>query len=172
MNINIFFLIISLCLALILLLFKPLEIKQQKFTEIPLFSISSFTMHEINRDGLITLMNGNKATKYSNRYEVEQMDYTDNSKKYIANMRSNSGIYKDDVVFLLGDIKYIREDGLTFETQTAAYDKRTNIAVTDGDYVLYRGKNRVTGKELKYNNSLETIESKNVKAIYQLEESK
>lgn len=153
-------------------MFKPLNIKRHSSEEVPLFSISSFTMHEINTKGLVTLMNGERATKYSNRYVVEKMDYTDNSKKYIANMRSNSGVYKDDIVFLIGDIKYIREDGLTFETQLAAYDKNSNIALAEGEYILYRGKNIVTGQELKYNNSLETIESKNVKATYQLQESK
>ncbi|MDT8338262.1 MAG: LPS export ABC transporter periplasmic protein LptC, partial [Sulfurimonas sp.] len=80
--------------------------------------------------------------------------------------------YKDEVVHLSGDILYVREDGLTFETQKAVYNKKTAIATADGDFVLYRGANRVTGEKLKYNNSLEKIESKNVNAIYKFEESK
>lgn len=172
MNINFFFFLISLSLMMILFLFKPLDIKQKIFNEVSLFSISSFTMHELNSDGLLTLMNGEKATKYTDRYVVEKMDYTDNSKKYIANMKSNSGVYKDDIVSLSGDIVYIREDGLTFQTQKAIYNKKTNIAMTEADYLLFRDNNRVTGKELKYNNSLDTIESKDVTAIYQLQESK
>lgn len=115
MNINYFFIFILFSLAMILFLFRPLEMTQQKFDDVPLFTISTFTMYELNSKGLITLMNGDKATRYSDRYTVEQINYTDNSKKYLANMQSNSGIYKDDVVYLDGDIIYTREDGLTFD---------------------------------------------------------
>ena len=59
---------------------------------------------------------------------------------------------------------------MTFETQKAVYDKKTTIATTDGDYVLYKGSNMVKGEELKYNNSLEIVKSKNVVVKYQLEE--
>lgn len=156
---------------MILFLFKPLEIKEQSFADVPLFSISSFTMYEFDSKELITLMNGAKATRYKDKYSVEKIDFTDNSKEYTANMKSNSGIYKNDVVYLDGDILYVREDGLTFKTQKATYDKKTSIATADGDYVLYRGANRVNGKELKYNNSLDKIESKNVTVKYQLEKS-
>ncbi|MDD5400172.1 MAG: LPS export ABC transporter periplasmic protein LptC [Sulfurimonas sp.] len=170
MNINYFFLFIFSCLLMIFLVFKPLEMEQQKFGEVPLFSISSFTMHELNAKGLISLINGNKATRYTDRYTVEKINYTDNSKEYIANMKSNNGIYKDDIVYLDGDIVYVREDGLTFETQKATYDKKTTIATADGDYLLYKGSNIVNGKELKYNNSLERVESRDVVVKYQLEE--
>jgi LPS export ABC transporter protein LptC len=155
---------------MILFLFKPVEVTHQKFSDVPLFSISTFTMHELNSKGLITLMNGDKATRYSDRYTVEKMNYTDNSKKYLANMQSNSGIYKDDVVYLDGNIVYTREDGLTFETQKAIYNKKNSTAATEGNYVLYQGSNRVNGEDLKYNNSLERVESKNVVVRYQLQE--
>ncbi|DAB28261.1 MAG TPA: LPS export ABC transporter periplasmic protein LptC [Sulfurimonas sp. UBA10385] len=171
MNINHFFAFLFISLLMILLLFKPMDIKQQSFTDVPSFSISSFIMYELNSKGLITLMNGDKATKYANRYEVERMNYTDNSKEYIANMKSNTGVYKNNTVYLDGDIIYSREDGLTFKTQKAVYNKKTTVATVDGSYVLYRDANIVTGEKLKYNNSLETLESKNIKAIYQLEES-
>lgn len=157
---------------MILFLFKPMEIKQHVFKEVPLFTISNFTMHELDQKGLVTLMNGSKAARFTDRYTVEEMDYTDNSKEYMANMKANSGVYKNEVVHLNGEILYVREDGLTFETQKAVYNKKTAIATADGDFVLYRGANRVTGEKLKYNNSLEKIESKNVNAIYKFEESK
>jgi len=155
---------------MILFLFKPLDVHQQSFIDVPLFNISSFTMYELNNKGLITLMNGAQATKYADRYTVKQMDYTDNSKDYLANMKSNSGIYKNDIVHLDGDIIYVREDGLTFETQKAVYDKKTSIAHADGDYKLYRGANIVVGSELEYNNFLDRVKSKNVIAKYQIKE--
>lgn len=172
MNINLFFAIASAVLLIIFFAFKPLNMKQQKFKDVPLFSITSFTMHEFNQEGLITLMSGTKAIRYKNRYTIDNMDYTDNSKEYIANMKANHGVYKNEIVDLKGDVVYFREDGLTFETQHAVYNKKTTVARADGDYVMYRGDNRVTGNKLYYNNTNERVKSKNVIVKYQIKESK
>lgn len=155
---------------MILFLFKPLEIKESFFEDIELFSVSSFTMYEFDSNGLITLMNGERASRYSDRYRVEEIDYTDSSKEYIANMKSNSGIYKDEIVYLDGDILYTREDGLTFETQKATYNKKTSIAIAEGEYLLYKNESRVIGEELHYDSAQERVTSKNVTAKYQLKE--
>lgn len=172
MNVNYFFTATSFLLLVILFAFKPMEIKEQPSGDVPLFSITSFVMYELDVKGLITTMNGTTATRYRDRYTVEGIDYTDSSKEYIANMKSKNGIYKDDVVYLEGDIVYKREDGLTFETQKATYDKKASIANAEGEYLLYRGENRVVGRGLHYNSAQETINSKDVTAKYQIEERK
>ncbi len=170
MNINNFFLSIFFGLMVIFFLFKPLDLKQQTFVDVPLFELKQFTLHEINAFGLTTLMTGNQATKYSNRYVVENMDYTDNSKKYIANMKAEHGVYKDDIIDLDGSIVYVREDGLTFETEKAEYNKKTNIVSTDTKYRAFRGVSIATGDSLKYYNILDKIESTNVVVNYKLGE--
>ena len=170
MNLNIFFTVILSSLLMILFLFKPLEIKQRKFTDVPLFNILSFTMYELSDKGLATLMSGTEATRFSDRYTVSNIDYTDNSQQYIANMKASSGTYEGDMVTLNGDVIYFREDGLTFETQSVVYNKKTSVASTNEEYVLHRGSDRVVGKKLAYNNLAKQIESSDVKAIYQLKE--
>ncbi len=163
-----FFAIIFGALIAIFFLFKPMDIKKQEFVDVPLFELKSFTLHELNRVGLQTLMTGDNAIRYSDRYSVLNIDYTDNSKEYIANMRAREGLYKDEIIELENDVVYSREDGLTFETSKAIYNKKTNIAIADADYVSYRGENVVNGSFVKYNNSLNRVESKNVTATYQL----
>jgi len=152
----------------IFFLFKPMHIKKQKFEDVPLFELTSFTLHELNRAGLQTVMTGNSAIRYSDRYSVADIDYTDNSKEYIANMRAKHGLYKNEIIDLKDDVVYSREDGLTFETSRATYNKKTNIATADADYVSYQDKNVVHGSFVKYNNSLNRVESKNVTAVYKL----
>lgn len=170
MNINYFFSSVLIALLMIFFLFEPLEIKQQKPQDVPLFNISTFTMYELDRSQTLTLMHGKEAAKYLDRYTIEKMNFTDNSKKYVANMRSNSAIYKNGIVYLEGDIVYLGREGLTFKTQKATYDRKSTIAATEGDFLLYRGSNIVNGENLKYNGSLERVESKNVTAKYQLQE--
>ncbi len=152
--------------------FKPLDIKQREFVDVPLFQLEAFTLHELNEEGLVTLMKGSKATRYSDRYKVTNIDYTDNSKKFIANMRADDGLYRDvdDILDLKGNVLYNREDGLIFESDEATYNKKSSIAHTKKDYVIYRGKDRVIGTSLIYDNRLNRVKSKNVVAKYQIQE--
>ncbi|MDB2562644.1 LPS export ABC transporter periplasmic protein LptC [Sulfurimonas sp.] len=170
MNINIFFAAIIFSLVLILFLFKPLNIKQQDFGEIPVFELTNFKLMELNKKGLTTVMHGDEGTRYTNRYVVNNIDYTDNTKKYLANMKAVKGIYKEDIVNLEKDIIYKREDGVSFTTQKAVYDKKTSIVTSPTKYVGYIEKNKITGSYIEYNNMLDTIKSRKVTVNYKLKE--
>jgi len=171
-NINIFFSIVFLLLSSIFFIFKPLEIKQQHFDDVPLLKMKSFVMYELNTDGLDSKMVGSEALRFADRYEISDINYTDNAKEYIANITANYGLYKMKTVDLDGDVVYTREDGLVFKSQHVVYDRLTTVAVSDNDYVSYKGKNHVVGTYIEQNNLKNTIYSKDVKAIYQLPEGK
>ena len=171
MNINIFFSLLFLGLAMIFVFFKPLHLKEQSFVDVPVFELNFFTLHELDIFGLSTLMTGDNSVKYDDRYLVTNIDYTDNSRKYTANMKADEGLYKDDTVVLSGDIVYIREDGLTFKTDKAVYDKKTEIIQTDSEFISFRTTNTINGSALKYHNDSQNIEAKNVTIKYQLKES-
>ncbi len=153
-------------------MFKPMDIKMQHFKDVPLFELSDFTMYELNPKGLTTILLGSNATRYSDRYTIKNMDYTDNSKKYIANMVSDFGVYKNEIVKLIGHVIYVREDGLTFKSQKALYNKKTADITSNTKYIAYLNNNVITGSYIKYNNISEKIYSKNVIAKYQLKEEK
>lgn len=153
-------------------MFKPMKIKQQHFKDVPLFELSDFTMYELNPKGLTALLHGSKGTRYADRYTVKNMDYTDNSKKYIANMISDFGVYKNDIVKLTGHVVYVREDGLTFKSEKVTYNKKTADAISNTKYIAYLNDNIVTGSYIRYNNVSRKIYSKNVIAKYQLKERK
>ncbi len=152
--------------------FKPLDIKEQTFTDVPIFEISSFNLYEVDKKSVTTVMNGDKAIKYSDRYKISNINYTDNSEKYLANMRANNGIYKDDIITLNGDVFYDREDGLAFKSDMLTYNKKTNLTKTDKDFVLYKNENSIRGTSLIYNNVLNKLQADNVVVKYQLGESK
>ncbi len=152
---------------MILFLFKPLNIKEKDFEDVPLLDIDTFVLYELNVKGLQTLMTGEKALRYSDRYVVDFIDFTDNSKEYISNMKANTGLYKNSIVTLNGDITYIREDGLAFDTQKMIYNMKTAIVTTDVDFIAYREKNSMQGTSMVYNSKLDKIKIKNVIAKYQ-----
>ena len=168
MNITSFFMFILIGLGMIYIFFKPLHIKKQKFVNVPQFEVNTFTMYELNNLGLKTLMYGKSAIKYSDKYDISDINYTDNSKEYRANMVADKGIYKNNIVRLIGNVIYKRKDGLKFKTQEVIYNKKNRIAISDTDYTMYMGENWIRGSYLKYNSLLKRIESKNVVASYQI----
>ena len=138
----------------------------------PLFQLTGFAVYELDTKGLKTILLGDSSERYSDRYSVQGIDYTDNSELYIANMRSDYGLYRGSVVELDGNVTYIREDGLTFKSQKALYDKNSTLLYTDEEYTLFKGEDRVRGDSLRYNNTKNIIDSKNIEVIYQLQEGK
>ncbi len=149
-----------------------MDIKIQHFKDVPLFELSDFTMYELNPEGLTTILQGTTGTRYADRYTIKDMDYTDNSKKYIANMISDFGVYKNEIVKLTGHVVYVREDGLTFKSEKAIYNKKTADVISNTKYIAYLNDNIVIGNYIKYNNISKKIYSKNVIAKYQLKEGK
>lgn len=172
MNINAFFVLITIGLIMIYVGFKPQYVEQQDLVDVPLFELDSFVLHELNQERLITIMKGSETKRYSDRYSVTDIDYTDNSKELLANIKANIGLYRDrvDIVDLTGDVIYNREDGLVFESDEAIYNKKTAIAKTQKDYIMYRDENIVIGTSLVYDNANGKIKSKNVVAKYQIKE--
>jgi len=157
---------------MIFFFFKPLNIKEQKFVDVPLFEIKSFNLYELNTKGLKTLMSGENAFKYSDRYKVKNIDFTDNSKNYIANMKANDGLYKKNMIYLDGNVSYAREDGLTFESQHVIYNKKTSIVTSKSNYIAHMGENKMIGTFIRYNTHLNKMKSKNVVVEYKLKEGK
>ena len=146
--------------------------KKQKFIDVPLFEISNFNMYELNNEGLQGLMIGSRALRYSNRYEVTNIDYTENAKKNMSNMKAKRGLYQGEKISLFGNVSYVREDGLTFESQKMVYNKNTLLLTSNTPYLAYKEGNSIKGDSMKYSKKRKIIESKNVEATYKLQESK
>lgn len=157
---------------MIFLFFKPLEIKKQEFVDVPLLNIDKFTMYEFNREGLQTVMKGEETLRYSDRYTVSDINFTDYSEDFKANMSAKEGLYKGNTVNLEGNVTYHREDGLAFKSKTLLYNTKTAIAVTNDKYIANFGVSTMQGETLNYNSKLNKIKSKNVSINYKLNERK
>lgn len=172
MSINYLLSLIFVGLAMIYFLFEPIKIKKIDLKEVPLFSLGVFTLYELDTLGLSTLMKGSSATRYSDRYKVSNIDYTDNSNEFRANMKAKNGLYKENIVYLDGDVYFTRVDGLRYFSQKAVYNKQTDTVYSEVDYVSNLNDNIVYGDYIKYDNKTEKIKSNNVYAIYKIKEKK
>jgi len=149
---------------------QPLKIKQQKFIDVPLLDMNTFVMYELNSTGLSTLMSGDKALRYKDRYVVNKIDFTDSSRKFISNLKADLGIYKDNVIDLKGNVTLLREDGLSLNSELITYNRKSLIAKTDKKYTALMEENKMQGDSIIYDIKNKKIKSKNVTIIYDLQE--
>ncbi|MBA1437436.1 MAG: LPS export ABC transporter periplasmic protein LptC [Epsilonproteobacteria bacterium] len=148
---------------------RPQNYTSKKMGDIPLLHVTDFTMYELDTQGLKTLMLGGQVYRYADRYTIDKIDHTDNSKTHITNLRADFGIYKNDILTLDGNVTLVRDDGVSYVTQHAKYYKKKGLFVGNTDYILTQGKNRLTGTYVDHNNISGKIHSKNIFATYFLE---
>ena len=172
MNINFFFIAVSSGLLMIFVFFKPLDIKKREFVDVPIFEVTTFSAYELDTNGLNDVVIGEKGIRYEDRYKFFNINYTDKTKEYVSNMKSDEGLYKGDIFEFSGHVSYFRDDGLNFKTQKIKYDKKHKIISTDTAFIAYMGKNKITGRSFIYNKRSKKIYSKNIKAVYQIPEDK
>ncbi|MBU0632403.1 LPS export ABC transporter periplasmic protein LptC [bacterium] len=168
MNINFYFIYISIGLAMIYLFFHPMKLEKFNKSEIAQLELTNFTMYDLNQDGLKSIFSGTKGYRYVNRYEVFDINYTDNSEALIANITSDFGIYKNHLVSMYGDLVYTRADGLTYKSDDGNYNQKTGFLRTESKYISYRNNDRITGDSLVYDSKKGHATSKNVSAIYEI----
>lgn len=168
--INVIFIVIFSGLLSIYFFFQPMKLKEENFGEVPLFEIQNFLVYELTPKGLNTFMRGSSGVRYENRYEVQDIDFTDNSHKYLANMVAKKGTYEAKQVFLQGDVSYSRDDGFTFQTQNASYNKETMMAYAHTDYNSSKNNSTVQGQWLEYDNKNMLVKSTDISAVYALDE--
>ena len=152
--------------------FTPMDYKQKIPGDIPLLEMTNFEMHELDTEGLQTIMVGDVALRFKDRYVVEKIDFTDATKNLISNMKANHGIYKGNVVDLKGNVVYYREDGIALETETLNYNTVTAIAQTNDKYVAFQDQNTMYGTSMIYDTLIGKMDSKNVLINYKLSEKK
>lgn len=171
-GINSLFGLIAAFMLTIYFLFEPTLKSTSSGVEAPVFNIEKFVVYELTKDGLKGVLNGSNGVRYKDRYEIDDIGYMDRSKKFIATMSADHGLYKDDVVELNKDVVYTRDDGLICKSEQAKYDKKISTAFVDVKYICRMGKNSVEGSKFEYNNQSKELKAENISAKYQLKESK
>ena len=151
--------------------FNPMKLQKFDTKETPQLELSNFSVYDLDKNGLRSVFNGVSGYKYEDRYEVFDINYTDNVREYVANIRSDFGIYKDNIVNMQGNVVYARADGLSFQTDEASYNQKTGVLKTPSAYTLYRNDDKITGTKLVFDSKENHVLSKQISATYQIQDN-
>lgn len=170
LNANTFFIVIFTILVSIWIFFQPKHTQYQETGEIPQLELHNFTLYEVNQTGLKNILAGREGYRYEDRLEVNDINYTDSTKVLKNNITAKFGIYDNvDIITLKGNVRYYREDGLSFQTQEARISQSKELITTDGAFVIQRGKDLFRGTKLFYDYQNSDIKAKRVSGVYTLD---
>ncbi|RLA71689.1 MAG: hypothetical protein DRG24_04890 [Epsilonproteobacteria bacterium] len=171
MNINYFVLFIILVLGAIYLLFQPIDVKLSPHKEIAQLELNQFVVHEYDTVRLNIVLSGNEGKRYGDRYEIKDVNFTNNTDDYVENMTSDYGLYKGTLITLRRNVHYRRNDGSNFIAEHVVYDENRSQARTIGPFKLWKGHDSIEGNDLHYNSQSGETSAKTITGIYLLKES-
>lgn len=169
MSINLFFVLVLGLLMGMYGYFSPMAQGEKNNTEVPKIHLFSFSLYEISHRGVDHILEGKEGKKFDDRYEITQANFSDNTKTQFQTIRSDTALYRDDVLVVEGNVHYRRADGLEFRSQEGKYDAKQSRISTEGSFVITQNANRVDGRRLNYDTERKTVSANTVQGIYQLD---
>jgi len=172
MSVTTFYLLIGAVLGSIFLFFKPLHVDIASPGELAQIELERFRVYEVSSEGVKTILGGRHASRFPDRYEVDDLNLTDRSEGHVETMQANKGIYKEPLISLAGDVRFRRDDGVMFETAQADYNQTSGAVRAPGDFVLWQAQDRVDGTDLRYNTISGDVTAKRIVGVYTMKEKK
>jgi len=172
MNITVFYLLIGAVLGSMFLFFKPLQVDIASPGELAQIELDRFVVHEVTDAGVKTILAGNHARRFEDRYEVDELNLTDRSQGHVEKMHATKGLYRAPLISLRDNVRFERDDGVVFETQSADYNQTSGEVSTNGSFVLWQAKDRIDGTDLRYNTKSGKISAKQIVGNYTLKDAK
>lgn len=171
MGITAFFSLILSVLVFVFVFFEPKQVISSDKKVGPIIELSDFFVYKVTDKGLMNFFSGVFAFQYSERYEVYSLSFADNDKEKLQYLASDFGVYKNDIVNLLGNVTYNNSDGLSIYSSEAVFDKNASTVYVPNRFKAQQDENTLTGKSMVYfHNELRT-EIEDIHIVYHLEGS-
>lgn len=148
--------------------FKPAERDLLAAKEVALFELDQFKIYEISPTRIDHFFEGEHGKRFSDRYEVTQAKFSNNKRVLFESIRADNALYKDDIISLKGNVHYVRDDGLQFNSNEGIYNQKRSIVTTDGEFRITKNENSVHGTHLYYDLDLDTVSADQIRGSYQL----
>lgn len=170
MTVHHFYLLTVSLLAAIYLFFKPIDVQLSDSGEVAQLELENFQLFELNTQRLKTVLSGSGGKRFNDRYEVHDVNFTNNTEESIENMVANYGLYKGETLTLENNVRYRRDDGVNFTCNKAEYNKVTSVIQTVGPFTLWQNENRFSGTDLLYYSKQGKVSADAVTAMYTITE--
>lgn len=163
--VSIFFAVMVFLLAQdpYLLDFRPVD---PKIAQVEMYDVQD---HEISVNGVISITNAKQAVRYSDRDELYGVDALLRRDGLINSLRADKGILQDNIVYLDGDVRYVRNDGITFESAAVEYHRDKDMLKGKVPFVLSDNYNKTLGDSFTYVIKEGKIEANNIHATLETE---
>lgn len=172
MRITHFFVILFLFAASLLIFLEPQEYLKSAETKIAQLEIEDFSIYEISKEGVQSVVSGTIGRQYTTYYEVENVHYIENKNQVGEHIYADQGKFEKEIAYLDENVRYFREDGLSFESDHARYNTKKELLYVAEKFILTQNENIIYGKELNYNVKTGAIAAKEIDANYYVEDKK
>ena len=158
-----FFIIIGI--LLILGLVSMVNLTQKKYDD-GLFTkeleFTDTTLTEVNKQS----MQGRAFTTYGVRdsgvLTLHQIQYYT---KEIESLCANSGVFIDNKLYLTGNVVFNNQEGFSYSSENAIYDKKTKILDITSPFVGKMLQNSLTGDTLRYDVVKQEVLGKQIETV-------
>lgn len=172
MKLTHFFFILFLFSMALLVFLKPQSYKNILEENVAQLEIEDFTLYEIDKNGVQSVVSGTIGWQYESHYEVQKAHFVQNKNKLGEHIYADKGVFEEHTAYLDENVRYFREDGLSFESDHAVYNtKKDQLSVPD-KFILTQNKNVIYGSDLHYNSQTGHMRADQIEANYFLEEKK
>ncbi len=172
MRITHFFVLLFLFAMSLYVFLEPQEYSKNSEENIAQLEIEDFTLYKIDTLGVKSVVSGTLARQYPKYYEVENAHYIENKNKLSENLYADRGKFEKDIAYLDENVRYFREDGLSFESDHAVYNTKKEVLTVPESFVLTQNENVIYGSDLKYNSKTGSISARKIDANYYMKEKK
>lgn len=172
MKLTHFFALLFLLSVSLLVFLTPQELSVSSGKEMAQLEIEDFIVYELNKDGVKSVVSGTIGKQYAAHYEVKNVHYIENKNKLGEHLYADNGKFKKDIAYLDDNVRYFREDGLSFESDKAVYNTKKEILHVPTKFVLTQNENVIYGKDLYYYSESGHITAKKIDASYYVEDKK
>lgn len=172
MKLTHFFIILLLFSVSLFVFLQPGSYAKNSDENIAQIEIEDFSIYELNKIGVKSVLSGTIGRQFSTHYEVENAHYVENKKDLSEHLYADIGRFKKNIAYLDENVRYFREDGLSFESDHAIYNMKKESLFVPEKFILTQHENIIYGQKLRYFAKSGKISAKKVDANYYLEDTK
>jgi len=124
-----------------------------------------FSLVELKENVIGQHLSALETIKYKTHLDFKEIDLSD---ELGHNIKATQGIYKDDTVYMKGNIHLTRTDGLAFTTEKLNYNLKTKEMKTFSPFTLELNESRIKGSNLMFYINTKEIRADDIEATIYL----